>query len=190
MAGAELMRIVAGSAKGRRLKTPAAGTRPPTGRMREGTFSALGARVRDAEVLDLFAGSGAFGLEALSRGAAGATFVERSPAAVRALRDNVDAVGLGGTIVRSDVARFAASAARAGSGPFDIVFVDPPYAMSDDAVVAILDAVAPLVAADGVVLVHRRAGARALEPEFLRLRRTRRYGDGELSWYERREDTA
>ncbi len=184
------MRIVAGSAKGRRLKTPASGTRPPTGRMREAAFSALGSRVRGAEVLDLFAGSGSFGLEALSRGAAGATFVERGADAVRALRDNVDAVGLGGTVVRGDVARFVASAARAGTGPFDIVFVDPPYAMPDDAVVAILDAVAPLVAADGVVLVHRRAGAPPLEPEFLRLQRSRRYGDGELSWYERREDAA
>ncbi len=178
------MRIVAGRAKGRRLGTPASGTRPPTGRMREAVFSSLGDVVVDADVLDLFAGSGSFGLEALSRGAASATFVEQAREAVDVLRANVAAVGLGGTVVRDRVERFLARAA----GSWDVVFVDPPYDLEAIAVAEILDRVADLLRPGGVVVVHRRAGDPEPRPEKLGLSRRRRYGDGEILWYEPKED--
>ncbi|MGH8912116.1 MAG: RsmD family RNA methyltransferase, partial [Acidimicrobiia bacterium] len=94
------MRIITGAAKGRRLAAPNTDrTRPATDRVREALFSAVGAWVEDADVLDLYAGSGSYGLEALSRGAESATFVEKGRQAIDALRANVASVGLGGTIV-------------------------------------------------------------------------------------------
>jgi 16S rRNA (guanine966-N2)-methyltransferase len=100
------MRIIAGEAKGRRLVAPRSGTRPFTGRAKEAVFSSLHARVGGAAVLDLFAGSGSLGLEALSRGANSVVFVEQDRDAVTVIAANVDAVGLGGTIVRRDVEAF------------------------------------------------------------------------------------
>src|ERR687886_2242896 len=94
------MRVVAGTWGGRRLQAPRGdATRPTSDRVREALFSVLGDRVAGARVLDLFAGSGALGIEALSRGAAGATFVESAPAAIRAVRDNLDALGFDGARV-------------------------------------------------------------------------------------------
>jgi 16S rRNA (guanine966-N2)-methyltransferase len=117
------MRVVAGAFKGRRLQAPrGARTRPTADKVREALFSILG-DVSGLRVLDLYAGSGALGIEALSRGAAAATFVERSPQAVAALRRNLDAVGSEGEVRRQDVLRFLASA----EGAFDLVFLDPPY---------------------------------------------------------------
>ena len=120
-----MTRIVAGKAGGRRLKVPARGTRPTSERVREALFNALESigEVRDARVLDLYAGSGALGIEALSRGAAEAVFVERDPRAVAAIRRNLDALGLADTVVRQDALRFVARA----EGTFDLVFCDPPY---------------------------------------------------------------
>ena len=119
------MRIVAGSAKGTRLGSVPAGTRPVSDRAREGLFSSLGDRVRGARVLDLFAGTGAMGLEALSRGAAGATFVDSSPRSVHVIRQNLLRTRLAGlgTVRRQDVLR----ALRQGIGSFELVILDPPY---------------------------------------------------------------
>jgi 16S rRNA (guanine966-N2)-methyltransferase len=117
------MRVVAGAFKGRRLQTPrGSGTRPTADRVREALFSVLG-DVSGASVLDLYAGSGALGIEALSRGAASATFVERDPRALASLRRNLEAVGSEAEVRRQDVLRYLASAA----GTFDLVFIDPPY---------------------------------------------------------------
>lgn len=117
------MRVVAGSFKGRRLATPrGSGTRPTADRVREALFSMLG-DVGGARVLDLYAGSGALGIEALSRGAASAVFVERDAKAVAAIERNLAAVGVEAAIVRQDVLRFLAD----DGGPFDLVFCDPPY---------------------------------------------------------------
>jgi 16S rRNA (guanine966-N2)-methyltransferase len=117
------MRVVAGSFKGRRLQAPrGARTRPTSDRVREAVFSLLG-DVAGARVLDLYAGSGALGIEALSRGAASATFVERDARAAAALRRNLDAVGADAEVRRQDVTRFLASP----SGTYDLVFLDPPY---------------------------------------------------------------
>ncbi len=173
------MRIIAGTAKGRRLATPPDGTRPLTGRAREALFSILGDRVEGASVLDLYAGSGSLGLEALSRGADDAVFVERDRGAVAALRANIDAVGLGGRVVAGDVANFLAG----DSGVYDLVVVDPPYADPDDDVNTVLDAVAALLSATGRVVVHRRAGGAEPEADNLRLTDRRRYGDTELWLY-------
>jgi 16S rRNA (guanine966-N2)-methyltransferase len=117
------MRVVAGAFKGRRLQAPRGSrTRPTADRVREALFSMLG-DVSGARVLDLYAGSGALGIEALSRGAASATFVERDPRAVAALRRNLEAVGSDAEVRRQDALRFVAS----GPGAFDLVFLDPPY---------------------------------------------------------------
>jgi 16S rRNA (guanine966-N2)-methyltransferase len=117
------MRVVAGAFKGRRLQAPRGSrTRPTADRVREALFSML-SDVSGARVLDLYAGSGALGIEALSRGAAAATFVESDPRAVAALRRNLEAVGSEAAVRRQDALRFLGRA----RGPFDLVFVDPPY---------------------------------------------------------------
>ena len=137
-----MTRIIAGVARGRRLSVPpGTGTRPTSDRAREGLFAtitALHGPLTQAGVLDLYAGSGAIGLEALSRGAGRALFVESDPAAARVIRANMTAVGLpGGRLIAATVA----TALRRGPGgepPFDVVVADPPYATSDDDISAML----------------------------------------------------
>lgn len=122
------MRVVAGEAKGRRLVSPPARvTRAATERIRMSLFGILEPRLEGAAVLDLFAGAGTIGIEALSRGAAHATFVERDRAALRALRENVTATGFEGraTVVAQDVREFLD---RGAAGPYDLAFLDPPFA--------------------------------------------------------------
>jgi len=166
---------------------PGPGTRPTSDRAREGLFSSLQSLtgrelgVEDAHVLDLYAGSGALGLEALSRGAATATLVEEDPSALRALRGNVDAVGLPGAVVVDDrVERFLA---RAAQPRYDVVLVDPPY---DDDVVPALEALLPWLADAAVVAVERRTPRRGEPglawPEGYEALRDRRYGQVSL-WY-------
>jgi 16S rRNA (guanine966-N2)-methyltransferase len=117
------VRVVAGEFKGRRLHAPrGTRTRPTADRVREALFSMLG-DVGGARVLDLYAGSGALGIEALSRGADSAVFVERDAQAVAAIERNLAAVGVEANLVRQDVVRFLARA----DGAFDLVFCDPPY---------------------------------------------------------------
>jgi 16S rRNA (guanine(966)-N(2))-methyltransferase RsmD len=120
------MRVVAGRLRGRRLAAPPGrATRPTSDRVREALFSMLG-DVSGARVLDLYAGSGALGIEALSRGAAQAVFVDADPRAVAAVRRNLAAVGADAVVVRRDAVRFLTSAA-ADDARYDLVFVDPPY---------------------------------------------------------------
>jgi 16S rRNA (guanine966-N2)-methyltransferase len=117
------LRVVAGRYKGRRLRAPAGrGTRPTADRVREALFSILGP-LEGLDVLDLFAGSGALGIEALSRGAASATFVDSDARAVAAIRDNLDAIGVAGAVHRRDALAFLA----ATRDRYDLVFLDPPY---------------------------------------------------------------
>jgi len=125
------MRIVGGSARGRRLLAPRDSTvRPTSDRVREALFNILGARVDGVRVLDLFAGTGALGIEALSRGAAHCAFVESSPAALRLIAGNLEDAGLAGraTVLRGNVFRQRTRLRRAGAA-FDIVFADPPYGL-------------------------------------------------------------
>jgi 16S rRNA (guanine966-N2)-methyltransferase len=118
------VRVIAGTAKGVRLGRVPAGTRPLSDRAREGLFSSLGPEVEGAACADLYAGTGAIGIEALSRGAARCLFVDSSSAAVRTIRDNLDRTGLSdrGRVIRGDVAR-----ALPRDEPLDLAFLDPPY---------------------------------------------------------------
>ena len=121
------MRVVAGTYGGRKLVAPAGSdTRPTSDRVREALFSVLGASVQDARVLDLFAGSGALGIEALSRGAQSAVFVDRSREAIAAIRANLAALGIDAEI-RPVAARAALRAASGRAEAYDLVFLDPPY---------------------------------------------------------------
>ncbi len=144
------MRVVAGTARGRRLLTPPGrDTRPTADRVREAVFNALHSRglVADATVLDLYAGSGALGIEALSRGAASATFVERSPEALRCVRANLVATGLAerATVVGAEATAFLQNATER----FDLALLDPPYAFDGwDALLAALPAEAAVVESD------------------------------------------
>lgn len=176
------MRIVGGSHGGRVLRAPAgAATRPTSEKVREAVFQILG-DVEGARVLDLFAGSGALGLEALSRGAAHATFVDAGKPALGVVRDNLRALGLEdrATVIGGD----AIALARRLAGPWRLVFVDPPYA-SDLATRAVLALPAAQLAPDAVIVIeHDRRHA---PPEALgSLLRTdqRRYGDTYISFYE------
>ena len=179
-----MTRVIAGSARGRRLTVPdGSATRPTSDRAREGLFSSLLSLVdlQDARVLDLYAGSGALGLEALSRGAAGATFVEQDPDAVAALRDNVERLGLPGAhVLAVAVERFLAVDPEPR---YDLALVDPPYELD---VVPVLDLLHPWLAADAVVAVERATRGRELAwPNGYEPVRERRYGAATL-WYARR----
>ena len=149
------MRITGGQARGIPLTIgKARQVRPATDRMREAVFSSLGPRVHGASFLDLFAGSGSYGLEALSRGAGEGLFVEKNPLALQALQDNVKAVlkslgypeGLEPKTIRRDVLRFTSNRR------FDIIFMDPPYELARSHSGALLELVAGLLAADGVLV--------------------------------------
>ncbi len=183
------MRIIAGRAKGRRLIGPGgSGTRPLTDRTKEALFSSLGSVVEGAVVLDLFSGSGSIGLEALSRGAAEATFVERGNAALKALRANVATVALGGDVVAGDVDRYlTVTGQRSTAPPVDLAFVDPPYALALPSLLKMVQKLEPLMGEEGVVVIHRRAGETLPDTVgSLVLFDQRRYGDAEL-WRYRKE---
>lgn len=181
------MRIVAGAAKGRRLAVPAGGTRPTSDRAREALFNSLGTELDldGARALDLFAGTGAVGLEALSRGAAEAVLVESGRDALAVLRRNVATVGLpGAVVVARPVAGYLAGPAPAA---FDFVFADPPYALGEPELTATLARLADgWLAPEAVVVVERDArGVAPTWPDCVTPLRERRYGAGVL-WYGRR----
>ena len=185
-----MTRIVAGAARGRRLAVPPGeSTRPTSDRAREALFSSLGSLIRawaGRRVLDLYAGSGAVGLEALSRGAAGVVLVESDAKAARTITANAASVGLPGAEVRRTTAELAVrSLAAAGGPPFDVVFADPPYDLGDDRLGEVLLAVRPALAADAVVAVERSTRGGAWEwPAGYQALRSRRYGEATL-WYGR-----
>ena len=169
------MRVIAGTYGGRRLQAPAGtDTRPTADRVREALFSILGARVEDTRVLDLFAGSGALGLEALSRGAGRATFVDSAPPALRALRANLATLGADAEVVRADALRWL-RAASDGERQYSLVFLDPPYRRAA-ALGAELSSALPAVLAPGALVVSesdRRAPLELTIP----IIDERRYGD-------------
>lgn len=146
-------RIIAGEAKGRKLRVPESGTRPTSDRAREGLFSSLEARfgIAGSRFLDLFSGSGAMGLEAASRGASEVVLVESSSAASAVIRRNIDTVGhTQCTVVESTVETYLTSAPR---NFFDIVVADPPYVY--EAIPELVAAVAPCLKDGGVVVIER-----------------------------------
>jgi 16S rRNA (guanine(966)-N(2))-methyltransferase RsmD len=179
------MRIVAGTLKGRRLQSPEwEGLRPTSDKLRETLFNVLAPRVQGARVLDGYAGTGAVGIEALSRGAAHVTFVDRDPRAAALIEANLSHCGVTDryAIIR---ARFAGTERPPGTGSFEVIFLDPPYGAGE--LSAALDAAEPLVG-DGTLLVVEHA-RRDMAPESTgTLTRTRLLasGDSALAFYRRR----
>ena len=161
------MRIITGTARGLRLQVPDGDTRPATDRTRQATFSMLGERVPDAHVLDLFCGSGAYGLEALSRGAASLHLVDRSPAAGRALRTNCSHPSFSPppTIMICEVTSAIHRLSHSHGQTFDLIFADPPYADSVD--LSSLDPILPLgelwglLNFDGLLVLERSSASAA-----------------------------
>jgi 16S rRNA (guanine966-N2)-methyltransferase len=173
------VRIVAGEFKGRSLRAPRGGrTRPTADRVREAVFNVLGA-VDGARVLDLFAGSGALGIEALSRGAASVVFVERDVRAATALRGNLESVGADDVVRRRDALAYLRSPAAAGDGPFDLVFADPPYSSAPRLGDQLSELLPPLLA-EGARIVTESDKRNPLELE-LPLLRERAYGDTRIA---------
>lgn len=184
-----MTRIIAGVAGGRRLTVPSGkDTRPTSDRAREGLFGTVQALLGPLDglrVADLFAGSGAVGLEALSRGAAHVLLVEAHPRAVKAIRQNVAALGLPGAEVVAD--RVERLLRRRPVEPYDLVFLDPPYTLADEAVTGLLEALRDngWLAADALVAVERAARGPALRwPSGYAPERDRRYGEA-IFWYGR-----
>lgn len=190
-----MTRVIAGRAGGRRLSVPPGnGTRPTSDRAREGLFSTwqslLGGPLDGERVLDLYAGSGAVGLEALSRGAGHVLLVEADARAARTVRENVRRLGLPGAEVRAGKAEQTVRTA-APSDPYDLVFLDPPYAVADDDLREILLTLRAggWLAPDALVTVER--GTRGGEfrwPDGFDALRSRRYGEGTF-WYGRAAST-
>ena len=179
------MRVIAGALGGRRLVAPRGLlTRPTSDRVREALFSILG-DVRGARVLDLYAGTGALGLEALSRGAERAVFVESGRAALAALRENVRALAPAGAEIVSTTVERAIGPPPTVSGPFDLLFADPPYAASATALARIASAAASgtLLAPDVRVVVEHASRDSLETPVGWTLTVTRAYGDTALSIY-------
>jgi 16S rRNA (guanine(966)-N(2))-methyltransferase RsmD len=179
-------RIIAGRFRGRRLRTPTGSATRPTGdRMKETLYNVLGDRVAGTRVLDLYAGSGALGLEALSRGAARVVFVETAPAALVALGANATALGVGAEVevVRDDALRYLA---RVRAAAFDLVLADPPYALGVET--ALLERCGDVLAPGGTLVLqhHRRWQAPARLAGWTPLR-ARRFGDTVIDFFAREE---
>jgi 16S rRNA (guanine966-N2)-methyltransferase len=181
-------RVISGEAGGRRLAVPdGRDTRPTSDRAREGLFATITSitgPLDGARVLDLYAGSGAVGLEALSRGAGHVLLVEQGARAVRVIRENIEAIGLPGAVLVAD--RVERALARGPEGDrYDVVFADPPYALADAAVERVLDLLAGggWLAPGALVIVERatRSGPVSWPDGFTR-DRDRRYGEATF-WY-------
>lgn len=175
------MRIIAGSRKGHTIHAPRGReTRPTSDRVRENVFNLVGP-LDGATVLDLYAGSGALGLEALSRGAERAVFVEHDGEAARAIERNLDKLRLHGTVLRRDAVTVLAT--EAGSGrKYDLVLVDPPYEMYPDLQPQLARYLPSVLAEDGLLVVETDV---RVEPELpLTQRTTRKYGQARITVYE------
>jgi 16S rRNA (guanine966-N2)-methyltransferase len=179
------MRIIAGSRKGARIFVPKGlATRPTGDRVREAAFNLIGP-VDGGEVLDLFAGSGAMGLEALSRGAARAVFVESDREACRTIERNLDKLRLTGAVVVCADAPRALAAEVAAGRRYDLVLVDPPYELFSSLQTRFASYLPAVLAQDGLLVLETAA---ADEPSLpLRLRTSRRYGSARLTVFEPHE---
>jgi 16S rRNA (guanine966-N2)-methyltransferase len=183
-----MTRIISGAARGRRLSVPpGTSTRPTSDRAREALFSTIEALIRSfagARVLDLYAGSGAVGLEALSRGADHVLLVESDARAAKTIRDNAAAIGLAGADVRAEPVERVVAAGASGS-PYGVAFLDPPYDLADDALRAVLSDLlgGAWLASNALVIVERATrGGEWRWPAGIEADRSRRYGEATL-WY-------
>lgn len=193
------MRIIAGLYRSRQLKSPAGlATRPTSDRLRETLFNVLAPRIAGARFLDLYAGSGAVGIEALSRGATVVTFVERSSPALKILRENLQNLGIQNLGIQGPAHVYAGTAGAflrsAGRGAFDIVFLDPPYdaAGEYETTLNLLSASAGKWLAAGAVVIaeHRRKQVLAVQYGALRRTRLLEQGDAALSFFAREDQGA
>jgi 16S rRNA (guanine966-N2)-methyltransferase len=189
---ADAGRVIAGSARGIRLEAPGPTTRPLGDRVKQTLFAILEPDLRGARVLDLFAGSGAAGIEALSRGAGHVTFVERDAGAARIIAANLERTSLGGARARVVRAEAIAWLRRPGdldsSAPFGLVIVDPPYVEAGLLAVA-LEALAPHLAPHArVVAKHFWRDRPPARVGLLASERERRFGETTLTFYRRQED--
>ncbi len=179
------MRIIAGEAGGRPLKAPPEGVRPTMDRVKAAIFSSLGDLVPGARVLDLFAGSGAMGIEALSRGSASATFVDSNDRCIHCIRENLRRAGASGSVQAMDVFRFLEL--YAGEETFDLILADPPYAKKADdpdhaASLALSEKLAAALSPGGVLVLERQAGGKTLE-SILQPGRSKCYGGSEILYF-------
>jgi 16S rRNA (guanine966-N2)-methyltransferase len=179
------MRVIAGEARGLPLRAPSPAIRPTMDRVREAIFSSLGNVVAEARVLDLFAGSGALGIEALSRGAASAVFVDVNPRCAACIRENLRRARFHGSVQVMDAVKFLELYAEDG---FDLIFADPPYGKSagerDFAGELLrLPALARALRENGMFVLERFAGAKEPPTDTLSLVRLRRYGESEIAYY-------
>ncbi len=185
--------MIAGTAKGHRLRAPGPGTRPLADRVKQPLFAILEPVVVGARVLDLFAGSGAAGIEALSRGADAVTFVEKDQGAVAVIGENLRSSGLAGPaahVVRADALRWLTTRLDPTEPPFDLVFADPPYAETE-LLRNVLDRLgapdAPLTADARVVAKHFWRDRPPERIGMLAAERERRFGETALTFYRRQE---
>ena len=183
------MRIIAGEFRSRTLEAPAGlATRPTSDRLRETLFNVLAPRIKGAAFLDLYAGSGAVGIEAMSRGAARVVFVERAEAALKVLRKNLDGLGiLAGFLIQTGTAGAFLRRLAAGRGTgFDLVFLDPPYDAAEEyaSTLGLLGSSKGLLASGSMVIAEHRRKEK-LENQYGALERTRllEQGDAALSFY-------
>jgi 16S rRNA (guanine966-N2)-methyltransferase len=176
------MRIIAGEKRGAKILAPKGhDTRPTADRVREAAFNLIGP-VDDATVLDLFAGSGAYGLEALSRGASTAVFAESDPAACASIRQNLEKLRLtGATVLCRDAIQVLSEEAGAGRR-YDLVLVDPPYRMFSSVQTGLATYLPPVLAEDGLAVVETHAKEAPELP--LAVRTSRRYGSARLTLFE------
>jgi 16S rRNA (guanine(966)-N(2))-methyltransferase RsmD len=175
------MRVVAGRLGGRKLSAPRGrGTRPTSDRVREALFAILG-NVEGARVLDLFAGSGALAIEALSRGAAAAVLVDSSPTAIAAIRRNLEALGLQAEVRKQDALDYLRTA-RIAARQYDLVLLDPPYGLTSNLGRELSTALTPVLAPDACVVAESDRRAPLELP--LNLRNERRYGDTLIRLYD------
>lgn len=185
------MRVIAGTAGGRRLVAPKGDrTRPTTDRVKESLFGSLHMQLPGARVLDLYAGSGALGIEAISRGAVHATFIEKHAAAATSIRENLATCGFAkhATVTVADV---AATLAQPPREPFDIVVIDPPYARDDDELATVLERLVAWLADGALIRVEQDKRAEAPRwPDALSPGKVRRYGDTTIHEATRREHDA
>jgi 16S rRNA (guanine966-N2)-methyltransferase len=182
------MRVIAGSAGGIRLEVPKTDIRPTMDRVKAAIFSSLGERVLGARVLDLFAGTGALGLEALSRGAASAMFVENNRQAIAAIERNLTKSGLSGRVRQQDVLEYLTHASTAE--PFDLIFADPPYEKSKlgDAFSRLLlrnERLPARLTSEGVFILEKRPAERLPATDFWEVMRRRSYGATETVFLRR-----
>jgi 16S rRNA (guanine(966)-N(2))-methyltransferase RsmD len=188
------MRVIAGSLRSRTLAAPPGlATRPTSDRLRETLFNVLAPRIQCAEFLDLYAGSGAVGIEALSRGAVRVEFVERAPAALKVLRGNLGKLGLTAgfrvhaAAVGATLRKMRSHSAPSGGTSFDLVFLDPPYDAAEEyaATLGLLGGSAAELLADGALVIAEHRRKERLEDHYGSLARTRllEQGDAALSFY-------